>query len=367
MVSLLYWAIQAVFSYMLTLESSLLCMYSPEFEFSFPSELSPSLFGLPFANERGRGLLSPTGSSFPALSTTSHSPSAWADAFLVKSPQAVAGPSGTTSTNHQRQDSALVAKKLFEDDERSALDDFFNKTLDDAPKAQDVVEDKSPTQAESAAGPSSGGNTPADVDDSTLAAASESRKRSRKQPATKAVTTTMKNVKAKGAVSSRGGKKASPVAKIDGGEPGESEEGHSPAKGGRTDSLTTPALGNQVDSGVLAASAGPGKRSSHIASEQKRRSTIKDNYKALVDLLLAGEATSGISLLGGGEDDDDLEGGGTKKSKPKGRGRGRKGQDGAGATKSVVLERAADYLRWLDKGNDELDNEIGRLESILAK
>ncbi len=45
---------------------------------------------------------------------------------------------------------------------------------------------------------------------------------------------------------------------------------------------------------------------------------------------------------------------------------GRKGQDGAGATKSVVLERAADYLRWLERGNNELEKEISRIESLLA-
>jgi hypothetical protein len=113
---------------------------------------------------------------------------------------------------------------------------------------------------------------------------------------------------------------------------------------------------------------GPVKRSAHIASEQKRRTTIKENYKALVDLLLAGEEISGIQLSGGPADDDvDDAGNGKKKgSKPKGRGRGRKGQDGAGATKSVVLERAADYLRWLERSNSELEREVTRLEGVLA-
>lgn len=125
------------------------------------------------------------------------------------------------------------------------------------------------------------------------------------------------------------------------------------------------------------AANGNGKRVMHVASEQRRRMTIKDNYKALVDLLLAGEEISGISLLNNGTNDDPdgdaANGGGAagegapKKSKPKGRGRGRKGQDGAGATKSAVLERAADYLRWLERGNAELDKEIARVESILSQ
>lgn len=354
---------------------------SSEFEFSFPSELSPSLFGLPFMNENSRGILSPTGSSFPALSTASHSPAAWADQYLAKSPQAVAGPSTTTSITrgHSRQDSAVVAKKLFEDDERTALDEFFNKTLDEGghhEKETTKHEERSPTPvAESSATPSSGrastGVPPAP------SGTAEPRKRLRKPPISKKNTAAAKPASKVASTSKLESKEVSVQAKTEEEEEDADADADadgddfknvkSPAKRSRTDSATASSA-VPASAMVSSTSSRPGKRSSHIASEQKRRSTIKDNYKSLVDLLLAGEASSGISLLGGGEDDEDGNEGGSKKAaKPKGRGRGRKGQDGAGATKSVVLERAADYLKWLDRGNEELEKEIGRLESILAK
>lgn len=324
-------------------------------------------------NGKGHGILSPAGSSFPALSTASHSPVAWADQYIVKSPQeAIAGPSTSASqghhSHHQRQDSALIAKKLFEDDERSALDDFFNKTLDEAGKPENVIVKEAPTSlAESAATSSSGGDNVTEGPSSTVA--SEQRKRTRKQPETSKPIAT-KTSRVKRSVTGKSQKKeAAVIAKVEEKTKDEEalEDSQIPAKRVRTDSLIKAESIAMVDAAASSSNIGPGKRTSHIASEQKRRSTIKDNYKTLVDLLLAGEATSGISLLGGAEEEEEEAESGTKKSKPKGRGRGRKGQDGAGATKSVVLERAADYLRWLDKGNDDLEKEIARLEGILAK
>jgi hypothetical protein len=156
---------------------------------------------------------------------------------------------------------------------------------------------------------------------------------------------------------------------------------------GQADSANAQAYPDAGTSAAAAAAAAAtsSKRSNHIASEQRRRTTIKENYKSLVDLLLAGELRSGISLSSTpgstipGEDDDGVDDGadgstagsgkrGTSAGaapgggRGKGRGRGRKGQDGAGATKSVVLERAADYLRWLERGNTALRREIESLE-----
>ncbi|KAH9460066.1 hypothetical protein Pst134EB_008271 [Puccinia striiformis f. sp. tritici] len=51
--------------------------------------------------------------------------------------------------------------------------------------------------------------------------------------------------------------------------------------------------------------------------------------------------------------------------KPKTRGRGRRGEIETGASKSVVLERAAEFVQWMADGNFALTNEIKRLESIL--
>lgn len=256
-----------------------------------------------------------------------------------------------------------------------ALDEFFNKTLDAAAHHERETtkeEERSPTPvAESSATPSSGrastGVPPAP------AGTAEPRKRSRKPPISKKNTAAAKPYKV-ASTSKLEPKEVSIHAKAEeedadaDADADDFEDIKSPAKRSRTDSATASSVVLPASAMSLSTSTRPGKRSSHIASEQKRRSTIKDNYKSLVDLLLAGEASSGISLLGGREDDEDGNEGGSKKAtKPKGRGRGRKGQDGAGATKSVVLERAADYLKWLDRGNEELEKEIGRLESILAK
>lgn len=48
-----------------------------------------------------------------------------------------------------------------------------------------------------------------------------------------------------------------------------------------------------------------------------------------------------------------------------GRGRGRKGDVGAGASKSVVLEKATVYIGWLQRGNEALEMEVRRVEQRL--
>lgn len=105
------------------------------------------------------------------------------------------------------------------------------------------------------------------------------------------------------------------------------------------------------------------KRNNHILSEQKRRNAIRSGFKDLVDLLTAGEETSGIVVA---PPEVEHEEGKKKKSKGSGRGRGRKGEVGAGASKSVVLEKAAAYIMWLERGNDVLEQEVTRVERLLA-
>ncbi|SCZ99186.1 BZ3500_MvSof-1268-A1-R1_Chr7-1g09427 [Microbotryum saponariae] len=107
------------------------------------------------------------------------------------------------------------------------------------------------------------------------------------------------------------------------------------------------------------------KRSNHIASEQKRRNAIRSGFKDLVDLLAAGEAASGIVVAPPEvEAANDVSNGGKKKraSKGTGRGRGRKGEVAAGGSKSVVLEKVAAYILWLERGNQALTAEVKRIE-----
>ncbi|SGY78794.1 BQ5605_C008g04954 [Microbotryum silenes-dioicae] len=107
------------------------------------------------------------------------------------------------------------------------------------------------------------------------------------------------------------------------------------------------------------------KRSNHIASEQKRRNAIRSGFKDLVDLLAAGEAASGIVVAPPEvQAANDVLNGGKKKraSKGTGRGRGRKGEVAAGGSKSVVLEKAAAYILWLERGNQALTAEVKRIE-----
>lgn len=110
------------------------------------------------------------------------------------------------------------------------------------------------------------------------------------------------------------------------------------------------------------------KRSNHILSEQKRRNAIRNGFRDLVEILNAGETLSGISIGGiDGDGSAQPETGkkGKGKGKGSGRGRGRKGEVGAGASKSVVLERAVEYVRWLERGNTALREEVERVEAIV--
>lgn len=149
------------------------------------------------------------------------------------------------------------------------------------------------------------------------------------------------------------------------------------------------------------------KRANHILSEQTRRSAIKDAFKNLVDLLVAGADGSGIFMEGEGEgegegdegdddeeeeevdedekDDDDDDGnsrrsskktttknksksvGGKGKGKATGRGRGRKAEFGNGVRKSLILDNAVNYIKWLERGNVELVKEGIRVRSELVR
>lgn len=103
------------------------------------------------------------------------------------------------------------------------------------------------------------------------------------------------------------------------------------------------------------------KRSNHILSEQRRRNAIRSGFKDLFDLLSNGETASGIVVVPSVESED---GGKKKKTKGSGRGRGRKGEVGAGASKSVVLEKAGEYIQWLERGNKSLEEELARVENF---
>ena len=111
------------------------------------------------------------------------------------------------------------------------------------------------------------------------------------------------------------------------------------------------------------------KRTNHILSEQRRRNQIKVGFASLVDLIAAGEETSGISVRDTSKAEEPAAGGGGKKKGANagaGRGRGRKGDVGGGASKSVVLQKAARYVTWLEKGNEEIEAEVRRVEGLLA-
>ncbi|KNE94044.1 hypothetical protein PSTG_12617 [Puccinia striiformis f. sp. tritici PST-78] len=111
----------------------------------------------------------------------------------------------------------------------------------------------------------------------------------------------------------------------------------------------------------------PGK-STHIVSEQRRRNAIQGGFGSLVEILRTGEAQSGISIANPDLPSHPSGSSATTNSsnkKPKTRGRGRRGEIETGASKSVVLERAAEFVQWMADGNFALTNEIKRLESIL--
>ncbi|MBW0527036.1 hypothetical protein O181_066751 [Austropuccinia psidii MF-1] len=98
-------------------------------------------------------------------------------------------------------------------------------------------------------------------------------------------------------------------------------------------------------------------KNTHIVSEQRRRNAIQGGFGNLVEILRAGEHLSGISIAS--------PEGNHQSGKPKTRGRGRRGEIETGASKSVVLERAADYVKWFYTGNLALKNEVERIENIL--
>lgn len=68
---------------------------------------------------------------------------------------------------------------------------------------------------------------------------------------------------------------------------------------------------------------------------------------------------------GSGKKGKKKKGGKGGKGKGSGRGRGRKGDTGANAPKSVVLERSREYIEWLERGNRALMREVERLEKAL--
>lgn len=327
-----------------------MAVIAAEFEFSYPTDLSPSLFtaNLPFDELTGN-LISPSGSSFPALSLNGGDSPA---------------PTSLDPGHHPPRPSApsRPSKRLFEEEERSALDAFFSETLGepselpDRPSTSEVAESASKRRRSSAG----------------------SRPRVAKRPTPPVIGQSQRIEEEAVQTTPEADMDADADADADADEPPVKEEDadadyiadgpSAPTRSTRPKALAAPtskkkASPIQTSKGTTSAAS---KRSNHIASEQRRRTTIKDNYKSLVDLLLAGEASSGISLQASADDDDEDTGKG-KKGKPKGRGRGRKGQDGAGATKSVVLEKAADYLRWLERGNTELKNEIARFEALSAR
>ena len=304
------------------------------------------------------------------------------------------------------------SKRLFEEDERSALEAFFD-TLDAAPQrassaatkrspsaqagsrpakkaklsvaietiAHEGRQAKTPGDASASATPTlvhTGDASPADT-----AVHPELKTGANRRGRPPAAKTREPKVRAP----SKAGKAKENLAAVASASSARSKSAEVAAiLPGQTDLANAQASPDAGTSAAAAAAAATNsKRSNHIASEQRRRTTIKENYKSLVDLLLAGELRSGISLSSTpgstipGEDDDGVDDGadgstagsgkrGTSAGaapgggRGKGRGRGRKGQDGAGATKSVVLERAADYLRWLERGNTALRREIESLE-----
>lgn len=112
-------------------------------------------------------------------------------------------------------------------------------------------------------------------------------------------------------------------------------------------------------------------KSTHIVSEQRRRNAIQGGFGNLVEILRAGESISGISIAIAEPSHHSNEGSSSPmnrshgKLKPKTRGRGRRGEIETGASKSVVLERAAEFVQWMTDGNLALKNEVERIESIL--
>ncbi|KAG0143289.1 hypothetical protein CROQUDRAFT_96491 [Cronartium quercuum f. sp. fusiforme G11] len=101
-------------------------------------------------------------------------------------------------------------------------------------------------------------------------------------------------------------------------------------------------------------------KNTHIVSEQRRRNAIQGGFGNLVNILRAGELASGISISVA-LTESQTKGG---KNKATGRGRGRRGEIETGASKSVVLERAVEYVKWMRAGNLALKAEVERVETL---
>ncbi|EGF99181.1 uncharacterized protein MELLADRAFT_68779 [Melampsora larici-populina 98AG31] len=107
-------------------------------------------------------------------------------------------------------------------------------------------------------------------------------------------------------------------------------------------------------------------KTTHIVSEQKRRNAIQGGFGSLVEILRLGELQSGITIGIIEKSNGNEKSNGTSNVKVKsGRGRGRRGEIETGASKSVVIERAVEYVKWMRFGNQALLKEVERLESII--
>lgn len=107
----------------------------------------------------------------------------------------------------------------------------------------------------------------------------------------------------------------------------------------------------------------------HLVSEQRRRNAIQGGFGNLVEILRAGESISGLSIGLMANESNESEKGSPLKPHPKlpSRGRGRRGEVETGASKSVVLERAVDYVKWITLGNTALKSEVERVEGLLRR
>ncbi|CCM03637.1 uncharacterized protein FIBRA_05781 [Fibroporia radiculosa] len=89
----------------------------------------------------------------------------------------------------------------------------------------------------------------------------------------------------------------------------------------------------------------PQKRLNHIMSEQKRRNAIRDGYLQLTTLLAPAGAPPGSGM--------------PTRGRPKGSG----GQSRGNKGKSGILFKAREYIRFLEEGNDALQQELMKVEA----
>lgn len=107
------------------------------------------------------------------------------------------------------------------------------------------------------------------------------------------------------------------------------------------------------------------KRVNHLESEKKRRDMIKDSFKQLVDIVTAGQAESGISILGEESESSEEEVKG-KKKKGKTAGRGRRGEVFSGATKNRFIEQAIKYVEWIKEDTARLELQVLQAERAVG-